>query len=292
MVGFLHGHGPWVGVPTLAGAFPDLPRAELRDLVGVYRHLWADAHPRVRHVLDWHHPGTVWAMDFTELAQPVAGVWPYVLAVRDLASGMQLAWRPVADVTAATARRELELLFVVYGAPLVLKSDNGSAFRAAGLKGLLGRWGVWPLYSPPGRPGYNGAIEASIGSLKTRTQFEAYRQGHGGAWTEADLEAARVRGNTVARPRGPRGPTPAEAWAARRSPEAAERAAFAALVRRYEEEVRGQEGIAAEAALDHYEQAALHRGVLTQALGESRYLTITRRPIPQRFFGQKVANFR
>jgi transposase InsO family protein len=292
VIGFLHEHGPWVGLPTLGHAFPGVARAELRDLLGVYRHLWSDAHPRVRHVLHWPRAGTVWAMDFTEVVQPVEGTWPYVFAVRDLASGMQLAWRAVADVTEASAWRELEVLFVVHGAPLVLKSDNGSAFRAAGLKGALGRWGVWPLYSPPGRPGYNGAIEASIGSLKTRTRFEAYRQGHAGAWTAADLEVARRRANGVARPRGRPGPTPEQAWASRQAPGQSERTTFATRVRGLEAAARRQAGLAEQASLDHYEQAALHRGVLTQALVEGGYLTITRRRIPQHFFGQKVANFR
>jgi transposase InsO family protein len=292
VVGFLHGHGPRVGLPTLRGVFPDLPRAELRDLLGLYRHLWSLAHPRIGHVLNWRRPGTVWAMDFTEVSHPIDGVWPYVLAVRDLASGMQLAWRPVANLSAVTVKQELEVLFVVCGAPLVLKSDNGSAFRADDLKAFLRRWRVWPLYSPPRRPGYNGAIEASIGSLKTRTQFEAYRQGHEGVWTSPDLETAREQANTTARPRGHRAPTPAEAWASRRPPAASERERFAAEVGPLAAAARRQQGFDDEAILDHYEQAALHREVLTQALVEGGYLTITRRRIPQRFFGQKVANFK
>jgi hypothetical protein len=40
---------------------------------------------------------------------------------------------------------------------------------------------------------------------------------------------------------------------------------------------------------DHYEEAALYRRVLTQVLVERGLLTMTRRRIPQKFFGQKVA---
>src|SRR5207244_5338653 len=138
-------------------------------------------------------------------------------------------------------------------------------------------------YSPPATPGYNGAIEASIGSLKTRTKFEAYRSGRAGVWTSADLDAARDLANTSARPRGPRGPTPAEVWETRRPPTQAQRAAFPALVQDQEMIARRQDGIAADAVLTHYEHAALQRRVLTQVLLEGGFLTITRRPIPTRF---------
>jgi hypothetical protein len=55
-------------------------------------------------------------------------------------------------------------------------------------------------------------------------------------------------------------------------------------VRDVEALVRDKGNIAPEAFLEHYEQAALHRRVLRQVLVESRYLSITRRRIPQRFF--------
>jgi transposase InsO family protein len=229
-------------------------------------------------------------MDFTEVSHPIDGRFPYVFAVRDLASGLQLAWEPVADPTTAAVIPVLRRLFTVAGAPLVLKSDNGSAFRADRLKWFLGDWLAWPLYSPPGRPGYNGAIEASIGSLKIRTKYAAYRAGHEGAWTTADLDAARDLANSSARPRGPRGPTPAEIWEARQASRTSEREAFAAQVGQAEARARQQAGIPLEALLDHYEQAALHRRVLPQVLMEGGYLTIRRRRIPQRFFGRKVAN--
>jgi transposase InsO family protein len=292
VLAFLHDNGPCVGLPTLRGEFPALGRAELQDLLLGYRHLWLAQHPRELCTLHWHVPGTVWAMDFTEARQPIEGRFPYVFAVRDLASGLQLAWRPVPDLTVDTVLPELILLFTVYGAPLVLKSDNGSAFRAERLRALLGRWQVWPLYSPPGAPWYYGAIEASIGSLTTRTQYLAWRQGHDACWTSPDVERARELANTTARPRGPRGPTPAEAWDARRPLPPSERDRFAATVRSMEAEARQQAGIGPDLELDHYAQAALHRRVLQAALVQHGYLSLTRRRIPQRLFGRKVAMFR
>jgi hypothetical protein len=231
-------------------------------------------------------------MDFTEARQPIDGCSAFVFAVRDLTSGMQLAWRPVANLTVDTVLPELTLLFTVYGAPLVLKSDNGSAFRAGRLKALLRRWQVWPLYSPPGAPWYNGAIEASIGSLTTRTHYLAWRAGHDEGWTSADVEQARELANTTARPRGPRGPTPAAAWASRRPLASSTRDCFATTVRCLEAVARQQAGVAPDIALDHYEQAALHRRVLQPALVQHGYLSLTRRRIPQRLFGRNVAIFR
>jgi transposase InsO family protein len=290
VIRFLHGHGPWVGMPTLTGAFVGLPAAELRDLLRVFRHLWVGQHPRQRSVLHWHQVGSAWAMDFTKVQSPVDGIYPYVFAVRDLASGQQVAWRPVQDMEAATAQAELKLLFTIHGAPLVMKSDNGSAFLAAATKRFLGRWQVWPLYSPPGEPSYNGSIEASIGSLKKRTQHAAYLAGHAGEWTTSDLDRARELANLVARPRGARGPTPQQLWETRRPPTMEQRAAFGAAIRQLEAQFRARDGIALEAELKHYEQAALHRRVLQQVLVECGLLTITRRRIPQTFYGQKVAN--
>jgi len=215
---------------------------------------------------------------------------PACQAVRDLASGLQLAWRPVLDMEAATTQAEREVVFTIHGAPLVLKSDNGSAFRATSMKNKLGQWQLAPLYSPPGQPGYNGAIEASIGSLKKRTQHAAYLAGHAGDWTTADLDCARELANLTARPRGAQDPTPQQLWESRRSPTLAEREAFGVEVRQLEEQLRAQDGSATDAHLEHYEQAALHRRVLQQVLVERGLLTITRRRLPQTFYGQKVAN--
>ena len=55
------------------------------------------------------------------------------------------------------------------------------------------------------------AIEAGIGSLKTRTEEHATWQGHAAEWTCDDVEAARAEANATARPRGPSKPTPDEA---------------------------------------------------------------------------------
>jgi transposase InsO family protein len=160
----------------------------------------------------------------------IDGIAPYLLAVRDLASGHRLLWLPAAAATAAVTMAALTPLFLVYGAPLVLKTDNGSAFSADALRALLTRWQVLPLFSPPGTPSYNGSIEASIGALKTRTERHAAAAGHPGVWTSADVEAARQEANTTARRKRLQGRTPEAVWAARMPLTAAEGDAFQGTV--------------------------------------------------------------
>jgi hypothetical protein len=145
---------------------------------------------------------------------------------------------------------------------LALKSDNGSAFLAGGAAALLAGWGVWPLFSPPRWPRYNGSCEAGIGSMKTRTHHRAARAGRAGQWACDDAEAARLEANQTARPWGPGGPTPQEVWQGRRPIRAEERAAFAATVRRQERQVRQEQGDAAQARLGHAARAALLRAAL------------------------------
>jgi hypothetical protein len=152
---------------------------------------------------------------------------------------MQFLWLPVEAATAATTTAALLSLFLLYGTPLVLKLDNGSPFVASAMQELLAQWQVIPLYSPPGRPQYNGSIEAGIGALKVRTHYQALRQGRPGVWTLEDTEAACQQGNTLGQPWGAHGPTPAERWAGRQVVTLAERRAFAATVAVWEEETAG-----------------------------------------------------
>ena len=235
--------GPGVGLAVLAGQFPTLPRAELADLLRRYRGVWRRRHGQLLHVLHWQQPGAVWAIDYARPPLPLEEGYSDLLAVRDLASGMQLLWLPVTEAPAAATAAALLSLFTVYGAPLVLKLDNGSPFVASTTGELLAQWGVIPLYSPPGCPQYNGAIEAGIGALRVRTHYQAARQGRPGEWTLEDAEAARQEANALGRPWGARGPTPAERWAKRQPLPAADRAAFAASVACLEGEAACASGV-------------------------------------------------
>jgi transposase InsO family protein len=288
--------GPGVGVPTLQEHFRDVARAELADLLARYRAVCRARHHEWQRVLHWQTPGRVWAADFTEPARygsvgwsPIGGHYPYVLAVRDLASGSMLAWQPLPALTEEVTRAALGRLFVLHGAPLILKTDNGSAFRAAELKQFLEAWGVIPLYSPPACPMYNGAIEAAIGSLKKRTEEQARQQGHGGRWECSDLAAAQSAAN-ASHPRRLNGRTPASLWEARRPIAPVERVVFALTVERQRFGARDELSIKQDEWLDHWRHSAVDRQALERALVEHGHLLFTRRRKPLQIRVGKVAS--
>jgi putative transposase len=282
--------GPGIGLATLRAAFPGMARAALDDFLHRYRRMWRTLHQQSLYVLHWPVVGRVWAIDFHGPRPPVDGLYPQLLAVRDLSSGQQLLWLPVADATAATVVEALWTLFAEYGPPLVLKSDNGSAFGAAAVKELLAQRGVKNLFSPPYMPRYNGAIEAGIGSLKTRTDQFAARRGYAEEWTWDDAAAARLQANATARPRGLRGPSPEELWAGRTPITIGERKAFyqTATVR-FDEVAAASEGKPASLSEEMYRRA-VDRQAIRRALQEHGYLYFTRRRIPLPIRRRKAAS--
>jgi transposase InsO family protein len=281
----------YVGASVTAVAvqtnFPGLARREADNLRDRFLHLWRLDHARAIHVLHWHHPGAVWAMDHTGPLPAIDGRWPYLLAVRDLASGCALAWLPVLDVTAETTISALQSLFLEHGTPLVLKSDNGSGFIAEAMRDFLSRWQVRPLYSPPYTPEYNGSVEAGNGVLKTRTHEEAARQGRDGPWTADDVEAARRMTNELTYPHGARQPTRQANFcsAPRTSLEA--RAAFGRTAEHEHTQERLLQGYPLDTDLGHAAQAQIDRAAIRRALVEHGYLTFTQRSITPSIKSQK-----
>jgi transposase InsO family protein len=275
--------GPATSVATLRDCFPWMPRVELENLVTRYRRVWRKRHQHAPYCLHWQTPGTVWAMDFTKAPRSIDGIYPYILAVRDLASHQQLLWLPVLDMTADTTIEALWMLFVLHGAPLVLKADNGSAFIADATADFLFPFGVNLLFSPPYTPGYNGSIEAGIGSLKTRTERHATRAGHPGYWTSDDVAAAQSEANATARPQGETGPTPNELWPTRRSITPEERRLFQQTVQRRREEL----GLQGE--LSSKEERRMQREAIRRALVERDILLFSRRRIPLPILKQNTA---
>jgi transposase InsO family protein len=271
--------GPRTSVATVRAAHPQLARGEVQNLLARYRRIWRKDHRRLLCVLHWQRPGAVWTMDHTEPARRVDGLYRFVLNIRDLASGMQLAWLPMEDESAALADYTLETLFHQYGPPLVLKSDNGSPFIAENTHKLLQRWNVSPLFSPPRTPEYNGSVEAGNGAMKVRSNHEAARQGRPGCWSCDDLEAAQWFANHVYRPWGEHGPTRQEVWDQRLPIRAEERAAFGRALDEHREAVRLAEQSPLEETLDRVAQAKIDRVAIRLALVEQGILTFTRRSI-------------
>ena len=185
--------GPHLAVATLHAWCPTASR---RAIAAWRRREWQRLRRRAR-TLHWSQPGRVWAMDFSEPPQPIDGEYRALLHVRDLASHCHLAALPVPRRSSDQACGLVRALCARADPPLVLKVDNGSAFRSADFRAWAQAAGTQLLYSPPRTPRYNGAIEGSIGALTTRAHHAAVAAGHPESWTCADVEGARLAANTV-----------------------------------------------------------------------------------------------
>jgi len=263
--------GPQMGLPTLRAFFPGESKGYLEDLLLRYRraHLWKNK--TVAHVLRWHKPGSVWAMDFLDAPLPVDGIYPYVFAVRDLSSGNMLLALPTAHKDMKIACDALRALFKQHGAPLVMKSDCG--FDAREVKTLMNEYRITHLLSPPHFPRYNGSIESGIGSLKTRAHYEAARRGTPGEWNCDDVEAARLQANETARPWGHDAETPDIRWIERESISSEERFAFLATVETQKIQVTQELGIGNDVRC--IEREAITRALVAHGLLSVRRSRIT-----------------
>jgi transposase InsO family protein len=268
--------GPRLGLPSLRRMFPQVARAELIDLQRRYRRWWRRHHRRLVHRLIWSRPGSVWAADFSHPPAPIDGGFRRLLAVRDLASGMVLEAAPAPDEAACTARAVLDELVRAHGAPLVLKTDNGSAFIATELKRWAAYRGVLQMYSPPALPSYNGSIEAGIGALKARIRFQVRDPDAAPTWSADDVEAARCQANTLSRPWGWRGPTPAERWEHRTPLTETERTACRREYERMAQKEQQKRQIDAGAILSHRQQSSIDRVAIRRMLTEKGFLFFRR----------------
>ena len=90
----------------------------------------------------WTTPGTVWATDVWQPMLPVDDRYPYILDVRDLASGYIIESMPLEQATVELVGGTLERLYETIGPPLVIKCDNGSEFVGEGSADMHNAWGV------------------------------------------------------------------------------------------------------------------------------------------------------
>lgn len=119
--------------------------------------------------IHWHVPGAVWSVDPTELklARNSHRQKLMLLPVLDLASRYKLPPLIGERLTGEVVATRLDELFAQFGAPLVLKRDNGSNLNSEAVNEVLSRWWVIPLNSPPHYPPYNGGIERAQRDLKS-----------------------------------------------------------------------------------------------------------------------------
>jgi transposase InsO family protein len=284
--------GPGISVARLRAAFPHVPRAELVDLRGRYRRLCRQRGRGRMARLTWMQAGVVWAADFAWPPEVIEGRYPRLLSVRDLASGMQLAWRPVTGESAEETCGVLTGLFGEHGAPLVLKMDNGPAFRSEELERMLSPQGVAVLYSPAYTPSYNGSVEAGVGAMKGRTEMRAWLRGVSGSWTWEDTEAARQESKTVCVGRRESSPTRAQVWESRpRLDEEARAALRAEVLRQQPKRVSSEVAAKAEASGGSVlDKGCPWRVVLRRALVALGYLVLSWRRIPLQVKTKKTDN--
>ena len=265
-INFLVELGNQVPLHALREHLPTVPRAELADLRRRYQRVTRWRRDRFRGRLLWKRTGTVWSMDFTEPKEYIGGTDRWILAIRDLASGYQLTWLSFGQATAECVVRELAALFGEHGPPLVLKSDNGSQFIAEATLNLLREWRVEPLFNPPRRPAYNGGLERTHPILKGYTLAAAAAQGRPAGVMPEDLETGRANANRFTRRFGDDGPTAEEAWGDRESISEELRVAFRQTVECHRPAARAARGLGGDAQLNHYQQAAVDRDAVRDAL--------------------------
>ena len=283
VTGFLELHGPSISLASLEAEYPDVARAELAGLKAEYRAEWRQDHAQEQCRLAWLCGGSVWAMDFTHPPYLIDGVFPAILNVRDLASRHQLLWLAVAHEDAATVVEALADLFAAHGPPLVMKCDNGPAFRADLTKRfLLGRE-VFTLYSPPYCAQYNGGCERANRTLKELTAHVADHAGRRDFWKSDDLLVAQLRATELSRPWGATGPTPEQFWAAHDVLSLDKRKNMWQHLRSEIATVMNQRQLDPTVVLSHYPRAEIERIAAQPVLEQLGLLYITRRRITPAF---------
>jgi transposase InsO family protein len=230
--------GPDIGLPTLRAMIPGASRSPLERHLREYRLRHRRRRRAHLHRLTWHRSGSVWAVDLADPPELVDSSGRAILAVRDLASRYTLAWIPLPRGSARHVAVAMARLFRRTGAPLVLKSDNGSCFTAPAFRMLLARQGVVHLRSPRAWPQYNGACEAGIGVLKALADTAAATRGEPDHWTTDDLEEARSRANDLSRRIGDRLVPAREEWSSRRRLRRPERAELRRAIERQTAELK------------------------------------------------------
>jgi hypothetical protein len=162
-----HGHQLSRGLGRLYRQYQDqISRRELQMLTKTVRRNLAHQHQAELRHITWRVPGLVWSLDDAELAR-FAHRRLYLHQVQDLASRYKFTPWVGKQVLGETVAVHLEQLFLQYGAPLVLKRDNGSNLNQQAVDAVLARYLVMPLNSPPHYPPYNGGMECAVRELKT-----------------------------------------------------------------------------------------------------------------------------
>ena len=111
------------------------------------------------------HSGEIWAIDFIHDSLEDGRSFR-IFNVIDVYS--RRAFDPIIDFSlpGKVVAEHLEKLFKKYGAPRVIRRDDGPEFKSRYFQILMARWGIEQDVIPPGQPFNNGHIESFHGLLR------------------------------------------------------------------------------------------------------------------------------
>lgn len=126
--------------------------------------------------IDWAHANLAWAIDDTDVTnivkdRPTSGRL-YVNTVQDLCTRYKFDIGIKPFLNGPSVAKRLAALFKRYGAPLILKRDNGSNLDCREVNAVLAEHWVLPLNSPPHYPLFNGAVERGNREIKEAVHNE------------------------------------------------------------------------------------------------------------------------
>jgi transposase InsO family protein len=120
-------------------------------------------------------PNDVWTADYKGQFKTRDGIYCYPLTVCDAHSRFILSCHGLPSVAQKAAKEQFERLFLDYGLPSAIRSDNGTPFATQAICGLS-KLSVWWIKLDidhqridPGQPQQNGAHERMHRTLKAET---------------------------------------------------------------------------------------------------------------------------
>ncbi len=166
--GLSHGQNRTQGTGALYARYGStISRRDLQRMVEMARNDLNTSHYQNLRRIQWNVPNVAWSMDPCEYKQQDADDEKvHFNHMQDLAS--RYKFKPMAgDIPAGEEiSGYLAATFTRFGAPLLLKRDNGGNLNHPAINGVLADYFVIPLNSPVYYPPYNGAIEKAQAELK------------------------------------------------------------------------------------------------------------------------------
>jgi hypothetical protein len=156
-----HGHYRTAGAPALLRLHEqEISRRDFYNILNRYRARLLNEERAGWWRYEWLKVGAVWSLDDMDFGYDEQGSRLRVHDVMDI--GSRYMFEPVSSETlpAEKVAANLDGLFKKHGAPIFVKSDCGSNLIVSdAVAGILSKWSVIPLLSPPRYPQYNGVME-------------------------------------------------------------------------------------------------------------------------------------